>query len=139
MNITCATFFNDNYNVLIVHPTNERWINGWSLPKGICDPNETYIDAAAREFQEEVGYTLDKTNLISLGIFPYRKNKDFHLFKYDINILPKITNFNCSSYFTTENNQQLPEVDEIKYINIKNINRYLNLKQLNILKSVNII
>jgi 8-oxo-dGTP pyrophosphatase MutT (NUDIX family) len=47
---------NDRDEVLLIKNT-YRW--KWSLPGGWVDPNESFLDAAAREVAEETGYEID--------------------------------------------------------------------------------
>lgn len=46
-------------SVLLVHPGGPwwraRWTGAWQIPKGQAMPGETAIDAARREFEEELG------------------------------------------------------------------------------------
>ena len=45
----------------------------WALPGGRCDPNETQIDAALREMDEEIGLKLDRTDTLGqLDDYPTR-------------------------------------------------------------------
>ncbi len=46
----------DTIEVLVVH--RPRY-DDWSLPKGKCDPGESYLDAAVREVAEETGYAVE--------------------------------------------------------------------------------
>ncbi len=46
---------NEHGEVLLVKNTYRRH---WSLPGGWVDPDESFVDAAAREVAEETGYTL---------------------------------------------------------------------------------
>jgi len=39
----------------------------WSIPKGLPDPGEAEIDAARREFVEELGVVLPPGELVALG------------------------------------------------------------------------
>ena len=43
----------------LVHPGGPFWTKkdegAWSIPKGLCDPAESPLDAAKREFEEETG------------------------------------------------------------------------------------
>jgi len=45
--------------VLLVHPGGPYWSKkddgSWSIPKGLCDPDEDPLTAAKREFEEETG------------------------------------------------------------------------------------
>lgn len=47
--------------VLLVHPGGPFWADkdegAWSIPKGEYGPDEAPLDAAKREFQEEIGFT----------------------------------------------------------------------------------
>ena len=49
--------------VLLVKPGGPFWhkkdVGAWMIPKGMVEPGETPVQAALREFQEEVGVRLD--------------------------------------------------------------------------------
>ena len=53
---------NQILEVLIVHPGGPFWakkdIGAWSIPKGEFSDDEEPLDAAIREFQEEMGETI---------------------------------------------------------------------------------
>ena len=46
--------------VLLVHPGGPYWAHkdaaSWTIPKGLCEANESPLDAAKREFREETGF-----------------------------------------------------------------------------------
>jgi len=50
---------NNSAEVLLVHPGGPFWakkdLGSWSIPKGEFSDNENPIEAAKREFQEEIG------------------------------------------------------------------------------------
>ena len=72
----------------------------WSLPKGVHD--ETDLDlrhTAVRELEEETGYELKPEQLEYIGIFPYRPNKDFALFKHVSNHEIDTSNMICTTYY----------------------------------------
>jgi predicted NUDIX family NTP pyrophosphohydrolase len=58
--------------VFLVHPGGPFWAKkdsgAWSIPKGLCDPDEDPEAAARREFAEEVG-TIPPGPLTPLGEF----------------------------------------------------------------------
>ncbi len=60
----------DGLEVLLVHPGGPFWAKkdagAWSIPKGLCDPDEDPEAAARREFAEEVGAVPDGS-LVPLG------------------------------------------------------------------------
>src|SRR3954467_1765055 len=51
------------FEVLLAHPGGPFWRNkdlgAWTLPKGEIDDAEDPLDAARREFAEEIGVTLE--------------------------------------------------------------------------------
>ena len=51
----------DSYDILVV----QCYHNKFGFPKGKCNENESFLDAAMREFEEEIGTTvsLNKSNL----------------------------------------------------------------------------
>lgn len=44
-----------NNKILLAHPTGNKWIGTYSIPKGIMDDSESSIAAAIRETKEEIG------------------------------------------------------------------------------------
>jgi predicted NUDIX family NTP pyrophosphohydrolase len=65
--------------VLLAHPGGPFWAardeGAWSLPKGETDPGEDPLDAARREFEEEVGVTPPDGPFIDLGTARLRSGK----------------------------------------------------------------
>lgn len=57
--------------VLVVHPGGPFWkrrdAGAWSIPKGECGPDEAPLDAARREFAEELGTPVPAGDPIDLG------------------------------------------------------------------------
>ena len=53
----------DELEVFLVHPGGPFWakkdLGAWSLPKGELEDGEEPLAAAAREFREETGFTVD--------------------------------------------------------------------------------
>lgn len=118
MIITCGTYVIDRYNrLLICHPTNES-MDKWSIPKGWPEESETYEEAAIRELEEETGLRISdyECNLEYVGENQY-KNKPkkliaFYFFLKEELIQP----LSCSGMISGTN---IPEVDIIKWVDIK--------------------
>lgn len=57
--------------VLLGHMGGPFWARkdagAWSIPKGECEPDEEALDAARREFQEELGLPVPDGELVELG------------------------------------------------------------------------
>ncbi|MFG6402930.1 NUDIX domain-containing protein [Microbacterium sp. P04] len=74
--------------VLIAHMGGPYWAAkdtaAWSLPKGEFDPDEeSAMDAARREFQEELGVAAPDVAYAELGTFAYSSGKRIVVFVAD--------------------------------------------------------
>ena len=49
--------------MLLLHPTNAPWYGTYSIPKGKLEKNETLIQAAIRETEEEVGLKIKEKQI----------------------------------------------------------------------------
>jgi predicted NUDIX family NTP pyrophosphohydrolase len=68
--------------VLIVHPGGPFWQKrdegAWSIPKGEVGDNETGIDVAKREFEEELGVKPPIDEVVALGSIRQAGGKTVH-------------------------------------------------------------
>jgi ADP-ribose pyrophosphatase YjhB (NUDIX family) len=64
--------FNENQQLLIVKPTYKE---GWSIPGGGVDDNESPKTAAVREIKEELGLDLKNITLAGVGYTPVQEIK----------------------------------------------------------------
>src|SRR5271154_2460541 len=98
---TCGIFiFDDSGKVLICRPTGIKTKDGWSIPKGKKEKDESCEDAALRELNEETGLTLFsmKKRLIDVGTEKYKsKKKKFHGFVLVVETLLPIDQMLCMS------------------------------------------
>jgi predicted NUDIX family NTP pyrophosphohydrolase len=74
--------------VLIAHMGGPYWASkdaaAWSIPKGEFDPEaESAMDAARREFREELGVDPPEAEYAELGTFPYSSGKRIVVFVAD--------------------------------------------------------
>jgi predicted NUDIX family NTP pyrophosphohydrolase len=74
--------------VLIAHMGGPFWASkeagAWSIPKGEFDPDaEAPVEAARREFVEELGVDPPDAPLAELGTFPYSSGKKVVVFVVD--------------------------------------------------------
>ena len=77
-NLSCAVLLlNEHAQLLLCHVTGRRW---WDVPKGLQEPGETPRETALRELVEETGLVLQAHELLDLGRFDYRPDKDLHFF-----------------------------------------------------------
>ncbi len=75
--------------VLLGHPGGPLWAHrddgAWSIPKGLCGPDETPLAAAQREFQEETGLTV-QGKFMALGSLRQPSGKVVHAWALEKNI-----------------------------------------------------
>lgn len=66
-----ALFLNDKDEVLIVKP---KYKEGWEIPGGIVEPNESPQEACEREVKEETGLSIKARQLL---VFDFRSKEGF--------------------------------------------------------------
>lgn len=106
---------NEEGDILLAHATGS---NHWDIPKGQTDEGESPRDTALRETYEETGIDLSGQPLVDLGAYPYRPEKDLHLFA---TYLPKgkvdLNKCVCSTHFVEpKTGQPCPETDAFAWI-----------------------
>ena len=55
-------------------------VHSWSIPKGLIEPDEQPLDAARREFAEEVGMPAPQVEYAALGEYRYSSGKRLLVF-----------------------------------------------------------
>ncbi|HEY4844728.1 MAG TPA: NUDIX domain-containing protein [Candidatus Dormibacteraeota bacterium] len=104
--------------VLLVHPGGPFWEKRddgvWSIPKGEVGENETGIDVARREFQEELGVPAPDGELAALGTVRQTGGKIVHAWAVpgDLDVTQSTSNtFELEWPPRSGRMQQFPEVD----------------------------
>lgn len=99
------------------------FVGYWNMPCGYIDYNESGEEAAVRETYEETGISLRKDQFILIDVntnpAPEESNKQNITLRYQA-IIPLEQYEHCLSNKNSEAN----EVDDIKFINIKDIGNY---------------
>ncbi|MCX6790391.1 MAG: NUDIX hydrolase [Candidatus Kaiserbacteria bacterium] len=67
---TAVLFFNSQGELLIVKPDYKE---GWLVPGGSCDDNESPLHCALRETKEEIGLTVATLNLAGIYYAPKKE------------------------------------------------------------------
>jgi len=103
---------------------------GNDIPKGEIDKGESPLQAAVREVKEETNYTVNKNDLEDFGNHTYIKGeyaKDLHIFKYEVDELPRLNSFSCDSYYIDrDTGKKLPEVLGYDYIKLNQLGKHLS-------------
>lgn len=128
--------FHDELEVFIVHPGGPFFQHKddgvWSIPKGVVDENEEFIDAAKREFAEETGLQ-SKGDYISLGSITQKSGKIVHgwAFEGEWDGTPIVSNeFLLEWPQRSGNFQKFPEVDRGDFFKPDQAKRKINPAQI---------
>lgn len=118
-----VVILNEEGEVLLAHATETTH---WDIPKGQGDPGESYVDTALRETREETGLQIDPTQLVDLGLFSYRHDKNLYLFATRLSrIEADIERCVCVSYFPRRRDgQMIPEMDAFRWVAIRDVDAY---------------
>lgn len=119
--------YDDNGSLLVMlaHPGGPFWAKkddaAWSIPKGLQEENETILDTAKREFQEETGCKIE-TDLLELGTIKQPSKKQITIFAAEMEIdVNKVK----SNLFEMEwppksgNIQKFPENDRAQWFTLE--------------------
>jgi predicted NUDIX family NTP pyrophosphohydrolase len=109
--------------LLLVHPGGPFWRNkdegAWSIPKGEVKSNEDLLDAARREFEEELG-TKPEGRFIPLSPIKQKNGKVVHAWAFEGDL--DATAIRCNMFsmeWPPKSGQQaqFPEVDRAEFMN----------------------
>jgi predicted NUDIX family NTP pyrophosphohydrolase len=126
----------DLLEILLVHPGGPIWasrdLGAWSIPKGEVPEGEELLDAAKREFKEELGTTPEGL-FLPLGSVTQKGGKVVHAWavRCDLDI-SRIE----SNTFTMEwpphsgRQQEFPEVDRAAFFRIEEAKKKINPAQI---------
>jgi predicted NUDIX family NTP pyrophosphohydrolase len=131
----------DGIEVLLVHPGGPFWKNKsdgvWSIPKGEFDAGaEQPIDAATREFGEELGHPPPSGPFLDLGDVTQKAGKRVHAFAVRGDLDPSAV---VSNTFTMEwppksgRVAEFPEVDRVEWFTIETARTVINGAQATLL------
>jgi 8-oxo-dGTP pyrophosphatase MutT (NUDIX family) len=105
---SCGVIVSDGQRILLGHATRSP---RWDIPKGLAEPGESLVAAAARELFEETGLRVPEAELKSLGVHPYLRDKDLALFRWNPATMPAPAQLRCTSTFALPGGALVPEFD----------------------------
>ena len=114
--LSCAVLLlNEHAQLLLCHVTGKRW---WDVPKGLQELGETPRETALRELAEETGLVLVPHELLDLGRFDYRPDKDLHFFAaFRASDALDLSRCRCSTHFEhPRTGRPCPEVDAFEWV-----------------------
>lgn len=125
--------------VLLVHPGGPYWSKVddgvWSIPKGEIVSEESLLDTAIREFEEETGHRLTGT-FINLDPVKLKSGKVVYAYAIEGNLDPESiisNNFSMQWPPMSGKNQEFPEIDKGAWFDLKIARQKLNPGQVGLL------
>ena len=122
--------------VLLAHPGGpyfrDRDEGHWTIPKGEPDPEEALIDAASREFAEEIGLPLPDGPRLALGSITQKGGKVVHAWAVEGDLDPGMAH---SNVFEVEwpprsgRTQAFPEIDRVTWFDTTEARRRIKEAQ----------
>lgn len=113
----------DRLEVLLAHPGGPFWATkdagAWTIPKGELEDGEDPLRAAAREFTEETGVTVDIEKAHSLGSVRQKSGKTVLAWAVEGDLDPGLLRSNT---FTIEwpprsgRQTEFPEIDRVEWL-----------------------
>jgi len=108
--------------VLLVHPGGPFWRNkdegAWTIPKGEFDEREEPLEAAKREFKEELGSPAPDGDYFSLGSIKQKGGKTVQAWAVNGDFDPAALDsntFTCEWPPNSKRMQEFPEVDRAEW------------------------
>ena len=119
----------DHLQVLLVHPGGPYWQHRdkgwWSIPKGKVEEGEDVLDAAKREFEEEIGVparpTLGSGGFVELGMVRQSKTKNVSVWAFESDYDPSTLKSNmCQIEYPSGSGTliTIPEIDQAKWFHM---------------------
>ncbi len=116
----------ERVEVLLGHMGGPLWaardLGGWSIPKGQYDGDETALQAARREFEEELGLPAPGGDLVALGEATQRSGKVVTVWAVEGDLDPATA---VPGTFTMEwpprsgRVEEFPELDRVEWFDVE--------------------
>ncbi|WP_442903953.1 NUDIX domain-containing protein [Gordonia sp. w5E2] len=126
----------EGVEVLIAHPGGPLWARkdegAWSVPKGLPEPDESPLDTARREFEEETGHAAPAGEVIELGDVRQKSGKVVTAFAVegDLDVSTVVSNtFEMVWPPRSGRIQTFPEVDRAQWCGLDEARVKLNSAQ----------
>jgi predicted NUDIX family NTP pyrophosphohydrolase len=132
---------NDILKVFLVHPGGPFFRNKdegfWSIPKGLIEKNEEYLQTAIREFKEETGITPADGEYLPLGSIKQKNGKV--VYAWALAVENDGLRFIGSNTFKLEwpprsgNTQEFPEIDKAEFFTVETAKTKINEAQIELI------
>jgi predicted NUDIX family NTP pyrophosphohydrolase len=123
--------------VLLVHPGGPFWVNrdqgAWSIPKGEIETGEEPLEAARREFAEELGFASPAGKPVSLGEVRLRSGKRILAWSVEGDVEVSTIVSNRVTVTVRGRQIEVPEVDRADWFTLEQARDKLNAGQVPLL------
>lgn len=127
--------------VFLVHPGGPFWLKkdegAWSIPKGEVQEKEPFLDAAIREFEEEIG-VVARGEFLELGWIKQRGGKTVHAWAfegdYDESQPIKSNLFSMEFPPGTGKIREFPEIDKACFFGLEEARKKINPGQVELIE-----
>lgn len=130
----------DTLEVLLVHPGGPFFTKkdkgAWSIPKGEFLAEENPLEAAKREFKEEIGVDPTGTDFIELSPIEQKNNKTVYAWALQSNLdtsVVKSNTFELEWPPKSGRKQLFPEIDKAEWFNVATAKGKINERQIPLL------
>lgn len=132
---------NEEKKILICHPSNAKWYNSYSFPKGGIDEGETIKQAAIRELFEETSVKINSESLIEdpiiLDYYSFKnKNEIFKRIYLYIHYISDISEIGLQDEVIPKEKLQIEEIDWAGFLTITESRLRLFYKSTSILNKI---
>jgi len=126
--------------VLLAHPGGPFFKNkddgAWSIPKGEVAPNESLMETATREFQEETGIE-PKGPCLELAPIKQKGGKTVHAWAFEGDCDPSAIVSNTFVFHSGSKKQlEYPEIDRAEFFDVEAASRKINPRQLDLVREL---
>jgi predicted NUDIX family NTP pyrophosphohydrolase len=125
------------YEILLVHPGGPFFKNknqgAWSIPKGVYEGDEAPLDAAKREFEEELGFPPQVRQPIELGQIRQKGGKRVTAWAFEGDCDPdKIVSNTFTMEWPPDSGKfpAFPEIDQAAWFDLEAARHRINPRQL---------
>lgn len=113
---------NPDPEYFLAHPGGPYWKNkdegAWSIPKGLIGETEEKLEAAVREFEEEIGFR-PEGNFLNLGSIRQKGGKQVHAWAVEMDLPDSLTldsnTFEMEWPPNSGKKQRFPEIDRAAF------------------------
>ena len=131
--------------VLLVHPGGPFWARkdagAWFVAKGEIEPGEEELEAAEREFQEEIGIP-PVGPYLPLGRVPHKSGKVVVAWAFEGTCAPAMVKSNLFMMEWPPKSGQLqefPEVDRAEFFTIEGAREKINAREFSLIERLQVI